>query len=109
MEKGPSKYAKYWTSPYGELNHFYYHAYDMGITRIIDYSKKAIDFFNYQSDSIIEFKANSKKYYSTYKYDVESNEFMIISRYGKIVTYYEPEEGIDYFYSQFDKYGDYWI
>ena len=49
-----------------------------------------------------------KKFHSTYKYDTETNEFMIISRNGKIVTYYLPEDGIDYFYGQFDKYGDYW-
>ena len=109
MEKGPSENAKYWTSPYAEVNHFYFHAYDMGITRIVEYSSKAIDFLNRNGESIISFRATSKKFYSTYKYDTETNEFMIISRNGKIVTYYKPEDGIDYFYSKFDEYGNFWL
>ena len=44
MEKGPSEYAKYWTSPYAEVNHFYFHAYDIGITRIVEYSSKLLIF-----------------------------------------------------------------
>ncbi len=109
MEKGPSEHAENWTSPYAEVNHFYSHAYDMGITSIVEYSSKAVDFLNRNGDSIISFKATSEKFYSTYKYDTETDEFMIISKNGKIVTYYEPEGGIDYFYSRFDEYGDYWL
>lgn len=109
MEKGPSEYAKYWTSPYDEVNHFYSHADEMGIFKIIEYSKKAVEFLNHESDSIIAFKANEKKFNSTYKYDVVTNEFMIISTNDKIVTYYEPDEEIVYFYRQFRLYGDYWI
>ncbi len=108
MEKGPSTYAEYWTSEYAEVNHFYAHGYDMGYTYITDYSQAAINFALKKGDNIISFTANEKKFHSTYKYDVETNEFIIISRDGKIVTYYLPEDGIDYFYSQFDKYGDYW-
>lgn len=109
MEKGPSEFAKYWTSIYEEVNHYYFHANDMGIFKIVEYSKKAVEFLNAESDSIISFKANEKKFHSTYKYNVATNEFMIISRFGKIVTYYEPDDGIDYFYSLFKLYGDYWI
>ena len=108
MEKGPSTYAEYWISPYEEVNHFYYHADEFGYTLITQYSKAARDFALKEGDSVISFKANEKKFYSTYKYDTETNEFMIISRSGKIVTYYLPDNGIDYFYGQFDKYGDYW-
>lgn len=109
MEKAPSEYAKYWTSPYAEVNHFYFHAYDIGITRIVEYSSKAIDFLNRNGESVISFRTTSEKFYSTYKYDTETNEFMIISRNGKIVTYYKPEDGIDYFYSKFDEYGNFWL
>ena len=51
MEKGPSTYAEYWTSPYAEVNHFYYHAYDMGYTYITEYSQAAINFANSKDDN----------------------------------------------------------
>lgn len=73
------------------------------------YSKKAVEFLNAESDSIISFKANEKKLHSTYKYNVATNEFMIISKHGKIVTYYTPSKELRYFYSRFKLYGDYWI
>lgn len=44
MEKGPSTYAEYWTSPYREVEHFYSHAREMGYFYIIEYSKTAIAF-----------------------------------------------------------------
>ena len=105
MEKGPSTYAEYWTSPYAEVNHFYYHAYDMGYTYITGYSQAAINFANSKDDNNISFTAKNG---SVYKFNKETNEFIIISRNGKIVTYFEPDRGIDYFYEQFDKHGDYW-
>lgn len=108
MEKGPSTYAEYWTSPYAEVNHFYFHAYDMGYINITEYSQAARAFALKEGDSIISFTANEKKFHSTYKYDIETNEFIIISRDGKIVTYYYPDDWIEYFYEQFDKYGDHW-
>ena len=73
------------------------------------YSKKAVEFLNAESDSIISFKANEKKFHSIYKYNVATNEFMIISKHGKIVTYYTPTDKLSYFYGQFEKYGVYWI
>ena len=33
---------------------------------------------------------------------------MIISRSGKIVTYFPPKNGIEYLYEQYEKWGDYW-
>ena len=108
MEKGPSTYAEYWTSPYNEVNHFYFHANEFGYTLITEYSKAAIEFAKKESDNIITFVANEKKHGSTYKYDKDTNEFMIISRSGKIVTYFLPEDEIKYFYDQFDKWGDHW-
>lgn len=80
----------------------------MGYFYIIEYSKTAIAFALKKGECIISFTANEEKRHSTYKYDTETNEFIIISKDGKIVTYYEPTDGIDYFYRQFDEYGDYW-
>ena len=105
MEKGPSTYAEYWTSEYAEVNHFYAHEYDMGYTYITDYSQAAINFANSEDEGNISFTAENG---STYKYNEDTNEFLIVSKDGKIVTYFEPDRGIEYFYEQFDKYGDYW-
>lgn len=105
MEKGPSTYAEYWTNEYAEVNHFYAHWYDMGYTYITDYSQAAINFANSEDEENISFTAENG---STYKYNEDTNEFLIVSKDGKIVTYFEPDRGIEYFYEQFDKYGDYW-
>lgn len=105
MEKGPSTFAEYWTSPYAEVNHFYFHGYDMGYFHIIDYTQAAIDFANSNDSENISFTAING---SIYKYNTDTNEFIIISRDGKIVTYFEPDREIEYFYEQFDRHGDYW-
>ena len=106
MEKGPSEYAENWTSPYQEVNHFYFHGYDMGFVLISDYSKAAKEFAERNDDEILIFIAKNG---SIYKYDPDTNEFLILSHTGKIVTYFSPERGINYFYDQFEKYGSEWI
>ena len=105
MEKGPSTYAEYWTSEYAEVNHFYAHGYDMGYAYIADYSQAAINFANSEDEENISFTAENG---SIYKYNEDTNEFLIVSKDGRIVTYFEPDRDIEYFYEQFDKYGDYW-
>lgn len=108
MEKGPSTFAEYWISPYEEVNHFYFHADEFGFTLITEYSQAAKDFANREGDNTISFTANEEKHGSIYKYDKDTNEFIIISRDGKIVTYFPPKDGIEYFYRQFDKWGEHW-
>lgn len=109
MEKGPSTYAEYWTSEYAEVEHYKRHGKQMGFQNNIQgYSKKAKEFALKENDNIISFIANEFKHYSTYKYDKETNEFMIISRDGKIVTYFPPKDGIEYFYEQYERWGDHW-
>ena len=100
MEKGPSTFAQYWTSEYEEVNHFYFHADEFGYDLITDYSQAAYEFANSKGENILSFKANEKKLYSTYKYNKDTNEFIIISRNGKIVTYFLPEDGIEYYDDQ---------
>lgn len=104
MEKGPSEYAKYWTSDYNELYHFYAHADEFGYVLIRDYSKAAVDFLNRDDEDIESFTAKDGR---VYKYDPNTNE-LLISRDGKIVNYFPPINGEDYFYGQFDKVGDFW-
>ena len=94
MEKGPSIYAEYWTSEYNEVNHFYSHGYDMGYTWITDYSQAAVDFIQSNSDTMMSFNSEDG---TTYLYDPETNEFAMLSSDGKIITYFYPDRGIDYF------------
>ena len=109
MEKGPSTYAEYWTNPYAEVEHYKRHGKQMGFeNNIHGYSKAARKFALKEGDSVLSFTANEKKVHSTYKYDTETNEFIIVSRGGKIVTYFPPKNGIEYFYEQYEQWGDYW-
>lgn len=112
MKKGPSQYAEYWTSEYNEGRHFGEHGKQMGYEDNFEgkggYSKEAQEFAEETGDDILSFIANESKNYATYKYKESTNQFMIISREGKIVTYFPPRDGIDYFNNQFDKYGDHW-
>lgn len=106
MEKGPSTFAEYWTSEYNEIVHFKKHGKQMGYDNNINgYSQAAKKFANINKQSIKTFKSIDG---SIYKYDVETNEFMIISKNGKIVTYFPPSRGTEYFIEQFNKCGDYW-
>jgi len=107
MEKGPSTFAKYWTNEYSEIYHFNEHGEEMGYENDIEgYSKAAKNFANNNKQGIKSFRARNG---STYKYDPKTNEFGIISKDGKIVTYFEPDRGIDYFNDQFDLWGENWI
>jgi len=71
----------------------------MGFDKIARYSQAAVKFGKNNERGILAFKAESG---STYKYNPKTNEFTIISRDGKIVTYYNPDKGIKYFYERFE-------
>ena len=46
MEKGPSTYAEYWTSPYNAVKHFNDHGWQMGFKDdFIGYSEAAKNFY----------------------------------------------------------------
>ncbi len=105
MEKGPSEYAKYWTSTFNELAHFIRHGKQMGYNRISDYSKAAHEFAKSNNPNKLSFIGRDL---SRYMYNQETNEFMIVNGDGLIVTYFPPSRGIDYFYEQFEKYGFFW-
>lgn len=106
MEKGPSEYAEYWTSEEREVKHFNSHAKEFGYSKITQYSKAAKNFANSKERGIKSFKAYNG---SIYKYNPNTNEFAIISKDGKIVTYFKPTDEAFYFERQFYEYGDYWL
>lgn len=109
MEKGPSNYAEYWTSDYNEGKHFGKHGEEMGYDNNNEgkeaYSKAAQDFANSESKTLMSFTTDDK---TTYLYDPATNEFEVLSKDGEIVTYFEPDRGMEYFLNQFDRYGGTW-
>ena len=105
MEKGSSEFAEYWTSEFNELEHFKRHGKQMGFNKINDYSKAAKKFANSNERGTKSFRAKDR---SIYKYNSRTNEFVIISKEGKIVTYFSPDTRY-YFDDQWIEFGDYWI
>ncbi len=112
MEKGPSNYAEYWTSDYNEGEHFGRHGKQIGFENNDAgkeaYSKQALELAKATGEDILSFTANASKNYAIFKYNTSTNQFIIISKDGKIVTYFPPKDGIIYFYRQYDMYGDHW-
>ncbi|MDD3323389.1 MAG: hypothetical protein PHS59_18285 [Paludibacter sp.] len=106
MEKGPSTWGEDWTSEFSEEEHFDRHGSEMGFETMEEYSNAARNFAKSKERGIKSFRSIDG---STQKFNSRTNEFMIISKIGKIVTFFEPERGINYFYEQFDKYGNYLI
>ena len=90
MEKGPSTYAEYWTSPYAEVDHFDRHGFLLGYDSITEYTKGAIKLSKNTSNNIRKFKTPNG---SIYIFNRKTYEFVIVSRFGKIVTYYYLESG----------------
>ena len=105
MEKGPSTYAEYWTSPENEVKHFK-HAKEFGFDKLTQYSQSAKKFAENNERGIKSFRAMNG---SIYKYSSKTNEFMIISKDGKIVTYFKPTNPHSFIENKFDECGDYWI
>ena len=110
MEKGPSTFAQYWTSEYRLIDHFDRHGPQMGysddIIGFIKYARDAIKFARSTERGIKAFRAIND---SIYKYNPKTNEFIIITKDGKIVTYYYPSNGIDYFEDRYLEFGKSWI
>lgn len=90
MEKGPSTYAEYWTSEYAEVDHFDRHGFLLRYDTITEYSLGAKKFINSSSSNIRKFRAPNG---SIYMFNKKTYEFAIVSKFGKIVTYYYLEGG----------------
>ncbi|MCR5835689.1 MAG: hypothetical protein K6G88_04210 [Lachnospiraceae bacterium] len=53
------------------------------------------------SDTTEAFTSEEGTYF---RYDRASNEFGIINQYGGISTYFKPEDGLNYWLEQIEKY-----
>ena len=68
-----------------------------------DYEERAVQFANtVDTDNNVSFI--HPKIGTTYKYSKKTGEFAIIDKWGYIVTFFEPEEGYEYYLKQYDKY-----
>jgi len=94
MSKGPSTWAIYWTSDYNEIEHFIRHGEELGYDDIDEYSSAAVRFAQSKEKGILSFKLKDG---TIVKYNPRTNEFIIISGNGKIVTYFKPDDGKDYY------------
>ena len=102
MEKGPSEYADNWTSPENEVEHFK-HAKEFNLNPY-DYSESAKRFKENEDEDNLIFK---KEDGTTYKYNEKTKEFIIISKNGKIVTYFRTS--LRYFLKLFNDLNGKWI
>lgn len=85
-----------------DAEHFLKHAVELNIKTKEEYIKRAIEFANdINKIHYLSFTDNLGK---TYKYNELTNEFIIVSSSGKILTYFAPKKGIDYFNERKDKY-----
>ncbi len=84
--------------------HFDFHGKHMGFDSIESYKQHAIKFANtIDKKNCLSFV--DAKTGATYKYNIVTNEFAIITKDGYIVTYYKPENGYDYYKEQIMKHG----
>ena len=103
MEKGPSTYAEYWTSPYNEVKHFNDHGWQMGFENdFIGYSEAAKNLALSEADDVLAFV---RKDGYVCKFNTTLRHFIVVNRGGKIVSFYKAD--IKYFLSEFNKKGLY--
>ena len=91
MEKGPSTFAEYWTSPYNELEHFLKHGWQMGYEDdFIGYSQAAKNLALSDVNEIV--LSYTRDDGCICKFDRTSKHFVVINKEGKIVTFYKIRE-----------------
>lgn len=85
------------------LGHYTQHKEDFtGLNNVEEYLKGARSFLEKQPTlSTRSFVSNDGWYY---RYDIATNEFGIINKYGGISTYFKPKNLIGYWLEQIDKY-----
>ena len=78
------------------------HAQRHGYSSTEQYLQDARSFLEEKPTSTTEsFVSNEGTYF---RYDKATNEFGIINRYGGISTYFKPDNGLDYWLEQIEKY-----
>ena len=103
MEKGPSTYAEYWTSPYNEVKHFNDHGWQMGFeNNLVGYSEAAKNLALSEDGNVLAFV---RKDGCICKFNTTLRHFVVVNRDGKIVSFYKAD--LKYFLKEFTKKGLY--
>lgn len=105
MEKGPSTYAEYWTSPYNQSKHFEKHGWQMGFTdNFSGYCEAAKKLaLSDDNEKILSYKRDDG---CICRFNKENGFFVVINKSGKIVTFYKIKE--EYFIKDYKKWTFYW-
>ena len=104
MEKGPSTYAEYWTSPYNEVEHFARHGWQMDINDIQEYSRLSKDLaLSQENEKILSYKRDDG---CVCKFNKETRHFVVINKDGRIVTFFKIKE--KNFMKDYEKWKKYW-
>ena len=105
MEKGPSTYAEYWTSPFNEVEHFVRHGWQMWFDNdFIGYSEAAKNLaLSEDNEKILSYKRDDG---CTCKFNRDNRHFVVINKEGKIVTFYKIKERN--FLKDYEKWKFYW-
>lgn len=78
-------------------DHFARHGKQMNTDTIESYVAHAVKFANtVDRENCVSF---IDKKDTTYKYNLRTNEFAIITKKGYVITYYKPTDGMDYYKS----------
>ena len=106
MEKGGSEYAEYWSYEGSDSVHAGEHAQEFGL------NKDSLEEYNQAAKNFVKTKEKGnmlfvKKNGSVYKYNPNTKQFAVITKDGKIVTYFKTS--LRYFLNEFKKGGDYWL
>lgn len=97
-----SKYISYqWAKKFNKNSldrHYADHGRNVNYSNILEYEQHAIRFANtVDRKNCLSF---IDRHGSTYKYNIKTNEFAIITKNGIIVTYFKPKEGYNYYIKQ---------
>ena len=84
--------------------HFNDHVKNMGFDSKESYKQHAIKFANtIDKKNCVSFIDSKTK--ATYKYSKVTNELVVVTKNGYVVTYFKPKDGYDYYKSQLSKHG----
>lgn len=79
-------------------DHFRRHGEQVGASTKESYAAHAVRFANRVDRENVRSFVDGKG--STYKFNVKSNEFAIVSKDGYVITYFKPTKGYDYYLAQ---------
>lgn len=99
MEKGPSIYAEYWTSPANEIKHFIEHGKQMNFEKIQDFSRSAKELaLSSESETILILPIDETR---IWKFSTETRYLVSINRSGKIITFFKSKT--EYFMNKYNR------